>query len=187
MDLLSFLLNSPELAQTGTAERFASEWAPRHVKKGAVLCHQDEGATGEYILLDGRIVSSILDPDGRGVCVGMYLGPCVVTPLVARSVEGVSLVSLEATTDCLVAEIDGAALTELMLKDEPIRDWANTVLRRELGKKTDREWCLAALRGADRLVWFRDRYAGFEEVFGHTLIASFLGITPVTLSRLRHS
>ena len=54
-----------------------------------------------------------------------------------------------------------------------------------LSRKVDREWCLAALKGAERLTWFRQAFPGYEDIFPHTLIASFLGITPVTMSRLR--
>lgn len=76
-------------------------------------------------------------------------------------------------------------LTDLMLGSEPIRNWANGVLRDALSEKAEREWCLAALGGAERLTWFRQAFPGYEDIFTHTLIASFLGITPVTLSRLR--
>ena len=72
-----------------------------------------------------------------------------------------------------------------MLASEPIRNWANAVLRDALNEKAEREWCLAALGGAERLKWFRQTYPRYEEIFTHVLIASFLGITPVTLSRLR--
>ena len=58
-------------------------------------------------------------------------------------------------------------------------------LREELSRKTEREWCLAALGGADRLEWFRERYPNYEGLFVHHQIASFLGMTPVSFSRLR--
>jgi len=77
------------------------------------------------------------------------------------------------------------ALLDRMLRSSEIRDWANAILRDELSRKTDREWCLAALGGADRLAWFRDHYPDHEALFSHGLIASFLRMTPVTLSRLR--
>ena len=48
----------------------------------------------EYILLSGKVVSLIGDADGREVCVGFFVGPCVITPNLARTADGKSLVSL---------------------------------------------------------------------------------------------
>jgi len=169
------------------AADFAGHWSHRHLAKGAHLAQQDEPEPFEHILLDGRVAGQILDPKGRAICVGLYAGPCTITPNVARTSGGVSRVSLMAQTDALEARMPSALLSDLMLTDRPIRDWANGVLRDALAQKADREWCLAALGGAQRLAWFRQTYPGHEDLFGHTLIASFLGMTPVTLSRLRNS
>lgn len=141
----------------------------------------------EHIILDGRATSQISDPEGRAVCVGFHAGPSVVTPNVARTSDGNSRVSIEATTDALVAQIDSRALTDLMLALQPVREWANGILQLELARKADREWCLSALGGADRLTWFRQGFPRHEDLFSHYLIASYLGVTPVTLSRLRNA
>jgi CRP-like cAMP-binding protein len=186
MDLPTFLLHSPDVHDRTSAAQFALNWAPKHVSKGASLASQGEVEPNEIILLDGCLASRIYDPNGQAVCVGLYKGPCVVTPNIARTGDGVSLVSLEALTDCLAMQMDSNALTELMIASSQVRDWANGVLRTELARRADREWCLAALGGADRLRWFREKYSGYEDIFPHTLIASFLGMTPVTLSRLRN-
>jgi CRP-like cAMP-binding protein len=185
MDLLTFLMKSPDLPDRACAARVASYWTPKHVQKGTAIAQQEAQDTHEYIILEGRVASRIYDADGRTVCVGLYVGPCVVTPNIARTRDGTSLVALEAITDVLIAQMESSDLKDLMIESIPLRDWANGVLRDELGRKADREWCLAALGGSDRLAWFRERYPGDEDVFVHTLIASFLGITPVTLSRLR--
>ena len=185
MDLQTFLMQSPDLPDKASAARLASNWTPRIVKKGASIVQQGQRETRELIVLDGCAASRIQDPDGKAVCVELYVGPCVVTPNIARTRNGTSLVSVEAMTDTLVAQMDSDVLTGLMIASEPVRDWANGVLREELGRKSDREWCLAALGGSDRLAWFRERYPGYEEIFVHSLIASFLGMTPVTFSRLR--
>lgn len=155
--------------------------------KGAQLSWQEQPETKEYILLEGCLTSSICDEEGKEVCVGFYMGPCVVTPNIARTRDGLSLVSIAATTDATLASIASEHLTELMLASEPIRNWANAVLRDALSKKAEREWCLAALGGAERLNWFRQTYPGYEDIFTHSSIASFLGVTPVTMSRLRAS
>ncbi|MGJ8585593.1 MAG: Crp/Fnr family transcriptional regulator [Marinosulfonomonas sp.] len=164
---------------------FASAWSVEHVEKGRRLAAQGEPEPMERIILDGRAISQISDAEGRAVCVGFHAGPCVVTPNVARTRNGTSLVSIDVIADALVAQMDSRALTELMLASVQIREWANGILQQELARKADREWCLSALGGADRLAWFRKGFPHHEDLFGHYLIASYLGVTPVTLSRLR--
>ena len=185
MDLLTFLTCPPNALDKDTAHEFAAAWSVEYVEKGRRIATQGEPDLLERIILDGRATSQITDPEGRAVCVGFHVGPCVVTPYVARTKNGTSLVSLEVNADALVAQMDSRALTELMLASEAIREWANGILQQELARKADREWCLAALGGADRLAWFREDFPHHEGLFGHYLIASFLGVTPVTLSRLR--
>jgi CRP-like cAMP-binding protein len=173
-----------ELSDAARIE-LASAWAPSPAERGQILAHQGDRVTREIMLLDGSAVAQITDAEGRCVCVGFYTGPGLITPHIARTRDGISLVSLEVTADARVAEMRADGLLDMMLRSSEIRDWANAILRDELSRKTDREWCLAALGGADRLAWFRDRYPDHEALFAHGLIASFLGMTPVTLSRLR--
>lgn len=185
MDLRTFMMQSPDLSDVACAEGFAAHWTPMRLSKGAHVNRQGDSERNEYIVLNGCLASSICDRDGKEVCVGFFVGPCVVAPNIARTREGMSLVSIAATTDASLVRIDTDLLSDLMLSTQPIRHWANAVLRDALAEKAEREWCLAALGGADRLIWFRQAFPGFESKFAHSLIASFLGVTPVTLSRLR--
>ncbi|MEL6958378.1 MAG: Crp/Fnr family transcriptional regulator [Pseudomonadota bacterium] len=185
MDLRTFLMQSPDLSEMDDADDFASDWKRKRLNKGTHLSRQAEPERDEFVLLEGCLVSSICDQDGKEVSVGFYVGPCVITPNIARTRNGVSLVSIAATTDVLLAKIDTDLLSDRMISSEPVRNWANGVLRDALSRKVDREWCLSALKGAERLIWFRQAFPGYEDIFAHTLIASFLGITPVTMSRLR--
>lgn len=185
MDLRTFLMQSPDMSGKTCADDFASDWKRQHLEKGAHLTRQEQSETGEFVLLEGCLASSICDQDGKEVCVGFYVGPCVVTPNIARTRNGASLVSIVATTNASLARIESDLLSTLMISSEPIRNWANGILREALSRKVDREWCLAALGGAERLAWFRQAFPGYEDIFPHTLIASFLGVTPVTMSRLR--
>jgi CRP-like cAMP-binding protein len=185
LDLFTYLTCPPNALDKDTAREFAAAWSVEYVEKGLRIATQGEPDPFEHIILDGRATSQITDTEGRAVCVGFHAGPCVVAPNVARTRNGASLVSIDVNADALVAQMDSRALTELMLASEPIREWANGILQQELARKADREWCLAALGGADRLAWFREGFPRYEGLFGHYLIASFLGVTPVTLSRLR--
>jgi len=99
MDLLNFLAQSPDLSDMGVADGFASHWRCKRLNKGTRLAHQGHAESDEHILLDGCLASSICDQDGKEVCVGLYVAPCVVTPNIARTRDGVSLVSIQATKE----------------------------------------------------------------------------------------
>src|SRR6056297_1117737 len=164
------------------AEAFKANVRP----KTDFLARQGEPDAMEYILLSGKVVSLIGDADGREVCVGFYVAPCVITPNLARAADGKSLVSLRLESDGQAASVSAATLLELMRGSSTIEEWANAVLRAELERKTSREWSLAALKAKERLEWFRSHYPDHETLFSHSQISSFLGMTPVTLSRLRN-
>jgi len=185
MDLNSFLTQGDNPMLRSAAAEFATNWAIRRILPGTPLSRQGEGDTREYVLLNGRASLTIGDAEGGIVCVGLFASPCVITPNLARTRNGKALARLEITEEALIAEMSSDTLIERMLVNEEIRNWANAVLRQEIQRKADREWALASLKGAARLAWFRERYQGYENGFAHGLIASFLGMTPVSLSRLR--
>lgn len=187
MDLRTFLMQSSDLSNMACSDDFLSGWKRQRLTKGAHLTRQEQSETDEFMLLEGCLASSICDQDGKEICVGFYASPCVVTPNIARTRNGLSLVSIVAMTDSALARIDSEVLSNWVISAEPIRNWANGILREALCRKVDREWCLAALGGAERLTWFRQAYPGYEDIFPHRLIASYLGVTPVTMSRLRKS
>jgi len=169
------------------ARALAGAFRAKVLPKTDFLARQGEPDAMEYILLSGKVVSLIGDADGREVCVGFFVGPCVITPNLARAVDGKSLVSLRLESDGQAASVSAATLLELMRDSSAIEEWANAVLRAELERKTSREWSLAALKAKERLEWFRSLYPDHETLFNHSQISSFLGMTPVTLSRLRNS
>ncbi len=70
--------------------------------------------------------------------------------------------SIAAKTDASLVRMDSNLLSELMLSSQPIRKWANAVMRSALNEKAGREWCLTALGGADRLIWFRTPSQGLR-------------------------
>lgn len=185
MDILGVLRSTGGGLSGPVARNFATEWRASLASKGSSLIRQEEFEPREALVLDGRAISIVGDGDGRNVCIGFHIAPCVLPPNVARTRDGASRVTIEMTTDATVSVMAADRLVELMVEDDAIRDWGNIILREVLSEKADREWCLAALGGRDRLSWFRDRYPSHETMFAHGHIASFLGMTPVTLSRLR--
>jgi CRP-like cAMP-binding protein len=152
---------------------------------GGLIASAGRPDPNEYFLLSGIVKSFVGDAEGREVTLAFHVGPCALTPSIARVADGLSRVSCVAMTPARVAGFPSATLMECMLSNPAIQRWGDTVLRNELVRRADREWALAVLPAADRLRQFRRDHPGLEDLIAHHHIASYLGITPVTLSRVR--
>ena len=166
-------------------ERLVGALEIRSCPVGSYLSSQGERDENEYFLLSGSARSVVTDVDGTEVNLNLYAAPTVITPNMARTSGGCSLVDIEILDDAVAATMPAAQLMDLMVNSESIREWGNNIMREELTRKVGREWCLAALSARQRLEWFRKVHPGYEELFAHFHIASYLGMTPVTLSRVR--
>jgi CRP-like cAMP-binding protein len=152
---------------------------------GELVIATGERDPGEYFVLGGILKTFVGDAQGREVTLAFHAGPCTLMPSITRVASDRSRVSCVAMTACRVAGFPTVALMECMGASPAVQQWGDTVLRAELVRRADREWALAALPAAERLLQFRRDHPGLEDAVAHHHIASYLGVTPVTLSRVR--
>lgn len=88
-------------------------------------------------------------------------------------------------TNVEFATIDSSKFERLIIENAEIREFANTVLRKELSNKVDKEISLTSLTGKERLAKFRKSFHSLENLIPHTDIASYLGITNISLRNHR--
>ncbi len=140
---------------------------------------------GEMFVLEGIVRTYLTDAEGREVTINLHVGPCTFTPSIGREFANLSRVDCASLTQVQVARFSSKELIKCMVESTRVQHWGDTVLRNELLRRADREWALAALPGIERLQLFRKSFPGLEELIPHHYIASYLGMTAVTLSRLR--
>ena len=101
------------------------------------------------------------------------------------ALKGISSLNFQALTTVRLGEIDARAFEQLMVDNLEVREFGNTVLRNELQQKVQKEIGMASLTARERLLKLREDFPLLENLIPHGHIATYLGITNISLSRLR--
>lgn len=153
--------------------------------KGTILLKPNQIDTSEYILLNGTVRTFLINTEGGEITLYFFEENTIIPPHVTRTEKGKSLLYCEALTDCTIAKMDASAFEALMITNLEIREFGNSVLRQELANKVQKEIRMASWTAKQRLEQFRNDFSMLENRVPHPMIASYLGITNVSLSRLR--
>lgn len=154
-------------------------------EKGDIFIQKGKRNNHEYFVIDGICRSFLLNPEGEEITISFFTPKSILSPHTTRTINGYSSLNFQAGTAVKLALIDATKFEQLMIDNLEIRNFGNTVLRNELKQKVDKEIGLAALTARERLIKFREQYSLLENFIPHTQIATYLGITNISLSRLR--
>jgi len=139
----------------------------------------------EYFVIEGICRSYLINPEGEEITIAFFSEKSILSPYVTRTENGFSNLNFQALTKTKIAGIDALMFEKLMIENLEIREFGNTVLTNELTQKVNKEIGLASLTAKERLIQFRKQYPLFENLIPHMAIATYLGITNISLSRLR--
>ena len=154
-------------------------------KKGETFIKRNKRNTKEYFLLEGVCRSYLLSPNGNAITITFFTDNSILSPHTTRSQKDFSLLNFEALTDIKLASFNAKEFGKLMVNNIEIREFGNSVLRKELSQKVDKEIGLVSLAAKERLQKLREQFPMLENLVPRSVIASYLGITNVSLSRLR--
>lgn len=158
----------------------------REIKKDDHVIKEHKQNAHEYFLLDGILQSTITNGDGECITTGFYSGGMVLTPHFARTIKGRSIFSLQALTDVLLTEMPVTVLDSLRYSFNDIKQFGLKVVEQELLKTIQHDIGFRGMSAKQRLISFRNNYPSLENMIPHGIIASYLGVTPVSFSRLRN-
>ena len=154
-------------------------------EKGDVFIDRGKRNNKEYFVFEGVCRSFLLSPEGEEVTISYFLEGGVLSPNITRTANQISHLNFQALTKLTVASLNADKFQQLMINHLDIRGFGNGVLQNELLAKVEKEIALASLTGRERLLLFREKYHFLENLISHVDIASYLGITNISLSRLR--
>jgi CRP-like cAMP-binding protein len=185
MDLKSFWSRVLPGTDPEILAKLAKISSIRHLRRKEITVKLGQMQTHFYFLIHGVIRCYFYTNDGTEVT------DCFITepgyPVMMAALTAPSMISAQAVVDSELISVPIEAGMELIKSSNELLWWYNQVLHQALyfhwKIKTSR-YCYDA---AQRYQWFCQTWPGVDEVANGSHIASFLGITPATLSRLRHA
>lgn len=155
-------------------------------QKNEIFIEKGKRNSREYFVLEGVCRSFLLNPEGEEITISFFTGQSVLSPFTTRTYNGLSNVNFQALTPLKMGVMDADTFEKFMVDNLEIREFGNIVLRNELKQKVEKEIGMASLTAKERLIKFREQYPLLENLIPHTTISTYLGITNISLSRLRN-
>lgn len=156
----------------------------RTLRKGEVLIRQGELPTALHFLLDGALRRGFAVPPSGELTDGFAwrMGD-VALPGAAAGLP--SPMTVEAASFCTLVEMPIGQARELLRVSPEAADFSLRLLTRDNEQQRAIKAMLYRCSSMERYVWFLRSYPGLIDKVSGRCVASFLGMTPVTLSRMR--
>lgn len=153
-------------------------------KKDEIILEMGEEMKSIYFILSGLTRSYYLDLDGRDVTksfIGEY-NFCLSESFLPdkRSIQ--CFEALEHTT---ALEFNADELKQVLLADDDLRNFYIKLLEATIVYKMNRESGFQLKSATERYIDFKREFPNLEDRVNQSYIASYLGITSVSLSRIR--
>lgn len=159
----------------------------RQLAKGETLLDAGQEAEVAGIVLEGVIGEFYVGIDGKRKAKWLASEGEVIGSMEDLVRKGPARATIQSLTPSLVLCLPYARLRKLALGDLAWAGFFMTMMENLYRQKSEREYTLLMLDAEDRYRWFRKHHGDIESKVAQEVIASYLGITPVHLSRVRRS
>lgn len=154
--------------------------------KGEVYIHPGEPVTTVRFLISGISRGYVLDENGQdhNVCFGYEYGE----PLLgATSLSDTVSLFMEAVTDMEMLELPVYIALEGLRTDFDVLITYGKLIEKDHGKQVAAQIALGTMTGEERYQWFCETYRPIANKVPQNHIASFLGVQPQSLSRIKRN
>ncbi|MFD0988776.1 Crp/Fnr family transcriptional regulator [Mariniflexile jejuense] len=155
------------------------------VKAGNQIVKLGEIPSKVYMLVSGVVRCYISTESGKEFNKSFYLPITFVAPLTALINQCPSIFVFETLLDCELYEVDYKKFMELCKKYDDLNTLYTKIIETVYITYEKRLVDLISLDAKDRYLELRNEIPNVETLIPQYHIASYLGITPVQLSRIR--
>lgn len=185
-DILDNILIEFGITSTFSIQLFKDKSILKEYEKSKDIFVEGKKNEFEYLLVSGVLQRFNISDKGDAVTTGFYMPKTVITPHFARTNKEKNIFSLQTLTDALVAEIPVKELDNLRYNNKEFHEFGQRILETELSQTFLNEVVYRSYNAKERLLTLRKQFPNLENLVPHNIIASYLGITNVSFSRLRN-
>ena len=184
MTPLEMFVDALHLTDPALVKALIEASVPLHLDRGELLIREGERPTVVPFLLEGIVRGYLFDENGREItdCFAVQPGSPVMP---AADFQQPSPLYLEAVVACEFLVVSLADIQRLLVKYEELQQFYHQQLLDSFARHWEIKTTLCRSSAMQRYQWFLEKYPGLINQVHHRSIASFLGMTPVTLSRQR--
>ncbi|XCF05211.1 Crp/Fnr family transcriptional regulator [Tamlana crocina] len=157
----------------------------KKVKAGHQVVKFNEVPTKVYLLVSGIIRCYLSSESGKEYNKSFYFPTSFMGPLTALVKKQPSRFVFESISECELYEVDYAQLMQLYKKSTALKVFYSRVLEMVYMQYEKRLVDLISLNATQRYLELRKQNPNIDSLISQYHIASYLGITPVQLSRIR--
>lgn len=184
--ILNNILHNSGIVSTFSKELFRDKAVIKELPKNKEVFAEGKKNELEYLLLSGITHRYNISDKGDIVTTGFYMPQSVITPHFARTANGKNIFSLQSLTDIVFAEIPVKELDMLRHNNKEFHEFGQRIIEAELIQTFYNEVVFRSFNAKERLLTLRKQFPNLENSVPHNTIASYLGITNVSFSRLRN-
>lgn len=171
---------------TGLIDKFSSVVSEIKIKKGNTLIRIGEKSNYLFFVVSGILRDYYIDDDGNDITrfISQEGGICGGDSLIS---DEPSIICTETLENCILLRCSVLDFRKIIENDSDGIKLYVWLLEKSLAYKIHRENSFLVKNATERYIDFKCENPGIEKRISQKYIASYLGITPESLSRIRRA
>ncbi|BFP43425.1 Crp/Fnr family transcriptional regulator [Flavobacteriaceae bacterium GF1] len=179
-------VNSFASVSQSSFEAFLPYIAIKDIKKNESIVYHGQTARNIYFVCEGILVSQWMDDEANVYVKNFFVEGHLAGSTVSMLTQTPSGFGIECVVDSTILEMDYQRYKEVIYKHEDLKNYYISNLEENwIIENERRHISFAAESATERYITFLNRYPKLPQRVPQWLIASYLGITPTQLSRIR--
>ena len=156
----------------------------RVLRKGEYLIRQGDVPAHVYFLMQGIVRGVLSDVNGKEIT-DCLVFKCGAPVMPSSDITQAAPIDIQTLSECEVVRIAVSEINRLLRTYPALEELYRQLIVESARTHWELKIAIYQYNAMERYQWFQQVYPGLSEKISNKYIASFLNMTPVTLSRLK--